>query len=78
MLKMTLDAELSLTEKDFKCIAYSRKLALDVLNTAGTGHTGATLSLTPLFYLLYSKVLTHRPTEPNWPQRDRLILFSWR
>ena len=71
---MTLDAELSLAEKDFKCIAYSRKLALDVLNTAGTGHTGATLSLTPLFYLLYSKVLTHRPTEPNWPQRDRLIL----
>ena len=71
---MTFDAELVLIEKDLKCIDYSRKLALDVLKTAGSGHTGSTLSLSPLLYLLYSKVLTHKPSEPNWPQRDRLIL----
>ena len=62
------------TELDNLSVSYSRYLALEILKKSGTGHTGATLSLTPLFYLMYSRILRHRPTEPNWSSRDRLIV----
>ena len=41
---------------------------------AGSGHTGGSLGLTDIFTALYFKILNHRPTQPDWSGRDRLIL----
>jgi transketolase len=59
---------------DQQNVAEARSLALDILEKIGTGHPGATLSLMPLVYLLYSKLLTHDPRNPTWACRDKLIL----
>lgn len=59
---------------DKQNVAEARALALDILEKIGSGHPGATLSLMPLVYLLYSKVLKHDPMNPNWTCRDKLIL----
>jgi transketolase len=47
---------------------------LEMLTEAGSGHTGGSLSVIDLLVTIYHTELRHRPQEPNWPQRDRLIL----
>jgi len=42
--------------------------------TAGSGHTGGSLGLADVFTALYFHILNHRPQEPQWEDRDRLIL----
>jgi len=51
-----------------------RKLVLESLAEAGSGHTGGSLGLADVFAVLYHKVLHHRPDQPNWAERDRLVL----
>jgi len=51
-----------------------RKLVLKSLAEAGSGHTGGSLGLADVFAVLYHKVLRHKPAEPNWDERDRLVL----
>jgi transketolase len=41
---------------------------------AASGHPGGSLSAIDMITALYFKVLRHRPTEPEWPDRDRFIL----
>ncbi len=53
-----------------------RGLALELPRQANSGHTGTAMALAPLGWLLYSKVLRHHPGNPNWPDRDRLVLSS--
>jgi transketolase len=51
-----------------------RQSVLTSLHAAGSGHLGGSLGLADIFTLLYSRVLNHDPSHPNWPERDRLIL----
>lgn len=51
-----------------------RQSILTSLHAAGSGHLGGSLGLADIFTFLYYRVLNHRPSEPNWPERDRLIL----
>lgn len=44
------------------------------LAAAGSGHAGGSLGLADIFTFLYFKVLSHRPAEPDWIDRDRLVL----
>lgn len=44
------------------------------LAAAGSGHTGGSLGLADVFTVLYFHQLHHRPQEPQWPERDRLVL----
>ncbi|MFH2096755.1 MAG: transketolase [Bacteroidota bacterium] len=44
------------------------------LAVAGSGHTGGSLGLADVFTALYFNVMNHRPEEPGWENRDRLIL----
>lgn len=69
---MSIDSTWS-TDDD-TAVSFSRHLALEVLDKAGSGHPGATLSLMPVLYALYTRVLNHNPDFPNHPKRDRLIL----
>ncbi len=64
----------SWSEKDDISISFSRHLALDVLQNSGSGHPGATLSLMPILYVLYTRVLEHNPEFPGHPERDQVIL----
>jgi len=41
---------------------------------AGSGHPGGSLSATDILTALYFEIMDHRPEEPEWPKRDRLVL----
>lgn len=44
------------------------------LAAAGSGHTGGSLGLADIFTLLYFEILNHNPRDPQWEERDRLVL----
>jgi transketolase len=51
-----------------------RKLIIEMLAKASSGHPGGSLSATDIITCLYFEVLRHNPKEPNWPERDRFHL----
>jgi transketolase len=51
-----------------------RRLIIEMLGKAGSGHPGGSLSSTDLITALYFSVLRHKPQEPAWPGRDRFHL----
>jgi transketolase len=61
---------------DTLAIATIRGLSLDMPRRADSGHSGTALSLAPLGWLLYSRILRHDPNRPDWPDRDRLVLSN--
>lgn len=48
-----------------------RRLIVQMLAKAGSGHPGGSLSSAELITTLYNAVLRHDPKNPNWPNRDR-------
>jgi transketolase len=48
-----------------------RRLIIQMLAKAGSGHPGGSLSATDLITALYFSVLRHNPKEAAWPERDR-------
>ena len=61
---------------DELCINTVRALAMDAVQQAESGHPGAPMALAPLAYLLYTRHLKHNPADPEWPDRDRLVLSN--
>jgi transketolase len=53
-----------------------RRSVIEMLLEAGSGHTAGPLGMADIFALLYFHVLRHRPEDPEWPARDRLILSN--
>jgi transketolase len=53
-----------------------RVLAMDAVQKANAGHPGTAMALAPLAYLLYTEVMEHNPSDPQWPDRDRFILSA--
>ena len=51
-----------------------RNEIIDTIYRAGSGHSGGSLSCVEILWTLYSEVLSVRPAEPHWPDRDRLVL----
>ena len=47
---------------------------IEMLTEAGSGHPGGSLSAIDLISTLYHHKLRHRPDEPSWADRDRLVL----
>lgn len=52
----------------------ARKDILTMLNKAGSGHTGGSLSLVEILITLYYYNLKHDPKKPGWKKRDKLLL----
>jgi len=50
-----------------------RKMALQAIYHAKSGHPGGSLSIADILVVLYEEMRV-RPEEPNWPNRDRLVL----
>lgn len=68
------NAQSKWTSEDDLAVRFSRDLALDVLSKSKSGHPGATLSLMPIFYAMYAKILIHNPEYPEWASRDKLLV----
>jgi len=51
-----------------------RRLIIEMLYKAGSGHPGGSLSAADLVTALYFAVLRHDPKNPQWPDRDRFHL----
>ncbi len=55
----------------------SKEIRKDVVRSiagAGSGHTGGSLGLADVMTVMYFNILNHDPKNPDWPERDRLIL----
>lgn len=53
-----------------------RETIIEMLTAAGSGHTAGPLGMADIFAALYFHVLHHDPKNPDWPERDRLILSN--
>lgn len=56
-----------------KAIEFRRQI-LEITNSAGSGHPGGSLSAVEILVSLYHYKLRHRPMDPHWAERDRLII----
>lgn len=67
---------LSSTEvKDLELKAnHIRQSIIEMLAEAGSGHTAGPLGMADVFALLYFALLNHDPENPDWEERDRLVL----
>ncbi len=64
------------TQQDHRAVDTARVLAADAVEKVGNGHPGTAISLAPLAYLLYQKVMNVDPAEPRWLGRDRFVLSA--
>jgi transketolase len=47
--------------------------AVEEFKARGFGHIGGSLSVCDLLAVLYGEVMRYNPTEPGWPERDKLV-----
>jgi transketolase len=53
-----------------------RVLAADAVQKVGNGHPGTAMSLAPLAYTLFQRVMRHDPSDTVWLGRDRFVLSA--
>lgn len=53
-----------------------RQSIIEELVEAGSGHTAGPLGMTDIFTALYFHILKHDPQNPEWEERDRLVLSN--
>ncbi len=51
-----------------------RLIGLKMIENSRSGHIGGAFSLSEIMAILYFNKMNIRPEEPNWPDRDRLVL----
>lgn len=61
---------------DDRAVDTARVLAADAVEKVGNGHPGTAMSLAPVAYLLYQKVMRRDPADHRWLGRDRFILSA--
>ncbi|MET9226626.1 transketolase [Lentzea sp. NPDC003310] len=64
------------TELDKRAVDTARLLAADAVQNVGNGHPGTAMSLAPLAYTLFQRVLRHDPADADWIGRDRFVLSA--
>lgn len=64
------------TEQDTRAVDTVRVLAADAVENCGSGHPGTAMSLAPLAYTLYQRIMVHDPADPHWTGRDRFVLSN--
>ncbi len=53
-----------------------RQDCISMVVTAGSGHIGGPLGMADIFTALYFHILQHDPKNPEWPERDRVVLSN--
>jgi transketolase len=51
-----------------------RRHVINMISTAKSGHPGGSLSAADIVTALYFNFISHKPSDPQWEQRDRFIL----
>ncbi|MFT3971647.1 MAG: transketolase [Micropruina sp.] len=69
-------SNLTWTEQDATAVDIARVLAADAVEKVGNGHPGTAVSLAPIAYLLYAKLMKSDPSDPRWLGRDRFVLSA--
>lgn len=54
----------------------ARELVIETLLEAGSGHSAGPLDMADIFTAFYFHILNHDPKNPDWEDRDRLILSN--
>jgi len=71
---------MALTDTDIKHLEEKardvRATIIEMLVAAGSGHTAGPLGMTDIFTAFYFHILKHDPKNPDWEERDRLILSN--
>ncbi|MXP22212.1 transketolase [Gordonia sp. HNM0687] len=62
------------SDLDTRAVDTVRVLAADAVQKCGSGHPGTAMSLAPLAYTLFQRVMRHDPADTAWVGRDRFIL----
>ena len=53
-----------------------RESIIEMLLAAGSGHTAGPLGMADIFTLFYFHILKHDPKNPDWEDRDRVVLSN--
>jgi transketolase len=64
------------TDLDERAVDTIRVLAADAVQKVGNGHPGTAMSLAPLAYTLFQRVMRHDPNDADWIGRDRFVLSA--
>ncbi|MFA5942681.1 MAG: transketolase [Candidatus Paceibacterota bacterium] len=70
---MLTDEEIARLEKKAEEI---RETIIQMLVAAGSGHTAGPLGMADIFTAFYFHILNHDPHDPEWGDRDRLVLSN--
>ena len=62
------------TDLDSRVVDTIRVLAADAVQKCGSGHPGTAMSLAPLAYTLFQRIMSHDPSDADWIGRDRFVL----
>ena len=55
---------------------HARELVIKSLLEAGSGHSAGPLGMADVFIAFYFHILNHDPKNPDWEDRDRLVLSN--
>lgn len=64
------------TDTDTRAVDTARVLAADAVEKCGSGHPGTAMSLAPLAYTLFQRVMNVDPADKDWIGRDRFVLSN--
>lgn len=53
-----------------------RVLSADAVQKANSGHPGTPMATAPMGFVLWTKHMRYNPKDPQWPNRDRLVLSA--
>src|SRR5689334_15979584 len=62
------------SDLDKRAVDTARCLAMDAVQKVGNGHPGTAMSLAPVAYTLFQKLMRHDPADPSWSNRARFVL----
>jgi transketolase len=71
---------MSLTDSEIRTLEEKaeqvRETIVNMLVAAGSGHTAGPLGMADIFTAFYFHILKHDPQNPDWEERDRLVLSN--
>ena len=63
----TRDYPADWSDADTRAVDTARVLAAEAVQKCGSGHPGTAMSLAPLAYTLFQRVMNVDPNDPEWP-----------
>lgn len=75
-MKHVTGIQATMNQIDQLAINTIRTLAMDAVQSAGTGHPGTAMGAADTVYTLWTRYLKHNPNNPEWLNRDRFVLSA--